>query len=295
MTSITEQLSATSKSQLETQLNLMNAVLRKSVEGVQQVTALNLHTARNVLERSTNSARELLAAKDPREILALATKPLPTVEGLLAYSRELFSIASRAQAELLQSTSAQFGAPAKALVLGAPAPAVAEASAQVAAHVGEAANAAVHQVADNVEAATQAIERSAQEASHVATQASTHAAQEAAAAARDAARAAAEAAPPVVQATEHVLEAAAVGAATVEAAAVGAAADNVEQATEAIAAAVAEAAPVTPAAQVDDGASAPKTARGRPAAKPVAQALAEIADKPSATLKSVPGKAQPRK
>ncbi|WP_181259209.1 phasin family protein [Pseudoduganella armeniaca] len=284
MTSITEQLSATSKSQIETQLNLMDAVLRKSVEGVQQVAALNLHTARNVLERSTNSARELLAAKDAREILTLATKPLPTVEGWLAYGRELFSIASRAQAELLQSAGAQFGAPGRTLVLGAPVPAVTEAPAQVAAHVGEAANAAVHQVADNVEAASEAIARSAQQAvqetSHAATQATTHAAQEAAAAAREAARAAAETAPPVVQATEHVVEAAV---------------DNVEQATEAIAAAVAEAAPVTPAAQVDDGASAPKTARGRPAAKPVAQALAEIADKPATTLKSVPGKAQPRK
>ncbi|WUR12261.1 phasin family protein [[Empedobacter] haloabium] len=280
MTSITEQLSATGKSQLETQLNLMDTVLRKSVEGMQQVAALNLHTARNVFERSTTSARELLAAKDAREILTLATKPLPTVEGLLAYGRELFSIASRAQAELLQSASAQFGASGKALVLGAPTPAVAETPAHVAAHAGEAANAAVHQVADNVEAATQAIARSAQEATHVATQATTQAAQEAAAAAREAARAAAEAAPPVVQATEHVVEAAT---------------DNVEQATEAIAAAVAEAAPVTPAAQVDDGAGAPKTARGRPAAKPVAQALADIADKPATSLKSVPGKAQPRK
>lgn len=281
MTSITEQLSATSKSQLETQLNLMDAVLRKSVEGVQQVAVLNLHTARNVIERSTNSARELLAARDPREILALASKPLPTMEGLLAYSRELFSIASRAQAELLQSAT-QFGTPGKALVLGAPA--VTEASAQVAAHAGEAANAAVHQVADNVEAASAAIARSAQQAvqesTHAATQATTHAAQEAAAAAREAARAAVETAPPVVQAGEHVVEAAA---------------DNIEQATEAIAAAVAEAAPVTPAAQVDDGAAAPKTARGRPAAKPVAQALAEIADKQAATLKSVPGKQQPRK
>ncbi|WEF33028.1 phasin family protein [Pseudoduganella chitinolytica] len=284
MTSITEQLSATSKSQLETQLNLMDAVLRKSVEGVQQVAALNLHTARNVFERGTNSARELLAAKDPREILALATRPLPTVEGLLAYSRELFSIASRAQAELLQSASTQFRAPATALVLGAPAPAVAEAPAQVAAHAGEAANAAVHQVADNVQAASEAIARSAQEATqetiHAATQATTQAAQEAAAVAREAARGAVEAAPPVVQATEHVAEAAA---------------DNVAQATEAIVAAVAEAAPVTPTAQADDGAGSPKTNRGRPAAKPVAQALADIADKPATTLKSVPGKQQPRK
>jgi len=275
MTSITEQLSATSKSHIESQLNLMDAVLRKSVEGVQQVAALNLHTARNLLERSATSAREMLDARDPREVLTLATKPLPTVEGLLSYGRELFGIASRAQAELLQSASAQFRTLPANPSVQAPLRLATEAAAQVVPQVRD----VTHEVVDNVASATEAVQQGATEAVHVANEATTQAAQEAAAAAREAVRASAEAAAPVQQAAENVI---------------GTASDNVEQATAAIAAAVAEAAPVTTAATTpdDEGIAAPKSARGKPSAKPVAQALAEIADKAS---KSAPGKNQPRK
>jgi phasin family protein len=312
MTSITEQLSATSKSHIESQLNLMDTVLRKSVEGVQQVVALNLNTARNVLERSANTARELLDARDPREVLTLATKPLPTVEGLLSYSRELFGIASRAQVDLLQSASAQFrtlpGRPS-APAAQAPLRLATEAAAQVVAQTVPQVRDVTHEVVDNVAAASEAIEHSAAQATQVATEATTHAAQEAAAAAREAARASAEAAAPLQQATENVVAAASdnVQRATehVVAAAsdnvqqatesvIGAASDNVEQATAAIAAAVAEAAPVTPAAVTsDDSIPASRATRGKPSAKPVAQALADIADK--APAKSAPGKNQPRK
>jgi len=284
MTSITEQLSATSKSHIESQLNLMDTVLRKSVEGVQQVVALNLNTARNVLERSTTTARELLDARDPRDVLTLATKPLPTVEGLLSYGRELFGIASRAQVDLLQSASAQFRTAANSTVTqaaAAPLQLVTSTAEQVAPQVRDVTHDLLHDAADSVVAATDAIERNVEQTveqtTHVATQATTQAAQEAAAAAREAARASAEAATTAVSDAEPVL---------------ATATDNVEQATAAIAAAVAEAAPLTPAAITpEDGTLAPKTARAKPATKPVAQALAEIADKG----KSAPGKNQPRK
>ena len=296
MTSITEQLSATSKSHIESQLNLLDTVLRKSVEGVQQVVALNLNTARNVLERSTTTARELLDARDPREVLTLATKPLPTVEGLLSYGRELFGIASRAQVDLLQSASAQFrtlpGAPSAPLRLAG------EAATQVATQVVPQVRDVTHEVVDNVAEATEAIEQGTAQATQAATEATTQAAQEAAAAAREAvresARASAEAAAPVQQATEDVVAAASDNVQQATENVVAAASDNVEQATAAIAAAVAEAAPVTPAAVVsDDSSSASRTTRGKPSAKPVAQALAEIADK--APAKAAPGKNQPRK
>lgn len=284
MTSITEQLSATSKSHIESQLNLMDTVLRKSVEGVQQVVALNLNTARNVLERSTTTARELLDARDPREVLTLATKPLPTVEGLLSYGRELFGIASRAQVDLLQSASAQFRTAAHSTVTqaaAAPLQLVTSTAEQVVPQVRDVTHDILHDAADNVAAATGAIERNVEQTveqtTHVATQATTQAAQEAAAAAREAARASTEAATAAVSDAEPVF---------------ATATDNVEQATAAIAAAVAEAAPLTPAASTpEDGILAPKSARAKPATKPVAQALAEIADKG----KSAPGKNQPRK
>ncbi len=305
--SIAEQLSASGKSQIETQLNFFNTVLRKSVENVQQVTALNINAAKNVLERSTTSARELLEAKDPREVLTLAARPLPTVEGLLSYGRELYGIASRAQVDLLQSASDQFRATAsKSLALTAASAGkvtedmvvasqsasqtalqtmsqavldsashattqAVDATRHVVAQTSEAANAAVHQAGE----ATQQVARHVADSSEQAVQHAVQAGEQAAA--------------PVVEAAWH-------GTGQIAATA----SDNVEQATAAIAAAVADAAPVTPAAETADApeaSPAPKTMRGRPAAKPVAEALSAIADKGAASLKSVPnsGKSQPRK
>ncbi len=289
--SITEQLSASSKSQLETQLNFFNTVLRKSVENVQQVTTLNINTAKNVLERSTTSARELLEAKDPREVLSLAARPLPTVEGLLSYGRELYGIASRAQVDLLQSASDQFRATAsKTLALttanvGKATEDVAAASQTVSEAVAQAASQATTQA---VEATRQVVTQTAEAANaavHQAGEATQHVAQHVA----DASEQAVQSAAPVVEAARN-------NAGQVAATAT----DNVEQATAAIAAAVADAAPVTPAAETaeaPEAATAPKTMRGRPAAKPVAEALSAIADKGAASLKSVPnsGKSQPRK
>lgn len=289
--SITEQLSASSKSQLETQLNFFNTVLRKSVENVQQVTTLNINTAKNVLERSTTSARELLEAKDPREVLTLAARPLPTVEGLLSYGRELYGIASRAQVDLLQSASDQFRATAsKTLALttasvGKATEDVAAASQTVSEAVAQAASQATTQA---VEATRQVVTQTAEAANaavHQAGEATQHVAQHVA-----------DSSEQVVQSAASVVEAARNNAGQVAATAT----DNVEQATAAIAAAVADAAPVTPAAETaeaPEAATAPKTMRGRPAAKPVAEALSAIADKGAASLKSVPnsGKSQPRK
>ncbi len=314
--SITEQLSASSRSQLETQLNFFNTVLRKSVENVQQVTTLNINTAKNVLERSTTSARELLEAKDPREVLTLAARPLPTVEGLLSYGRELYGIASRAQVDLLQSASDQFRATAsKTLALttanvgkvtedvvaasqtalqtasrtglqtilqsGSQATTQAvDATRQVVAQTAEAANAAVHQAGDATQQAAQQLSQHIADASEQVVQQTAKAGEQAV-----------QAAAPVVEAARHNTEQVAATAS-----------DNVEQATAAIAAAVAvaDAAPVTPAAETaeaPEATPAPKTMRGRPAAKPVAEALSAIADKGAASLKSVPnsGKSQPRK
>src|SRR5450830_1846723 len=185
--SITEQLSASSKSQLETQLNFFNTVLRKSVENVQQVTTLNINTAKNVLERSTTSARELLEAKDPREVLSLAARPLPTVEGLLSYGRELYGIASRAQVDLLQSASDQFRATAsKTLAL-------------TAANVGKATEdvAAASQAASQTasQATSQAVSQAVNQASEATQQVSQHVAH--------ASEQAVQSAAPVVEAVQH--------------------------------------------------------------------------------------------
>lgn len=219
--SVPEQIAATSKSQLENQLNFLTSVLSKTVDGAQQVVSLNLSTARNAAERGAAAARQLAEARDAREVLNVV-RPLSALEGALAYGRELFSIASNTHVQLLQVARDGFRPPAlsapaaPALVLAAPA------------------------VPETIEAAAE----------------------------------------PVLAVAEPVADAA----------------QQVTEAVELSAAAVAETAPAAATSALLDGEPtvAPKAVRTKPAVKPVAEAVAKLADKPSTTLKSIsPGK--PRK
>jgi phasin family protein len=274
MSSITEQLSATSKSQFESQLNFLNNVLKKTVDGAEQVVALNISTAKNAAERSAAATRQLIEAKDARAVLELA-RPLSAIEGLFAYGRELFTIASKTQVELLQSARERFSdLPARTLVLAAPAVTQVPAQAtQSAVHAAtDTAQAVAQAASDNVQAATraaadgaQAIAGTAEQATHAATHAATVTAGSAVEAASNTLAQAAHAAQPAT--------------------------DAVTEAVEQVAQAVADNTPAASTAALFDGeaAPAPKTVRSKPAAKPVAEAVAALADKPATTLKSVPG------
>jgi phasin family protein len=102
-----EQFSAATKSQLEAQLKILNNFAATAFEGVQKVIALNLSTTKANVEKSSAAARELLEAKDPQEFFAKSTARVPNFDGLFAYNRELFSIASKTQAELFQAAQEQ--------------------------------------------------------------------------------------------------------------------------------------------------------------------------------------------
>jgi len=102
-----EQFSAATKSQLEAQLKILNNFATTAFEGVQKVIALNLSTTKANVEKSSAAARELLEAKDPQEFFAKSTARVPNFDGLFAYNRELFSIASKTQAELFQAAQEQ--------------------------------------------------------------------------------------------------------------------------------------------------------------------------------------------
>lgn len=107
MFSITEQFSAATKSQLEAQLKILNNFATTAFEGAQKVIALNLSTTKANVEKGSAAARELLEAKDPQEFFAKSTARVPNLDGLFAYNRELFSIASKTQAELFQAAQEQ--------------------------------------------------------------------------------------------------------------------------------------------------------------------------------------------
>lgn len=138
MSSITEQLSAATKTQLESQLNILNNIAHTTFDGAQQVIALNLSTTKASVEGTAAAAKQLLEAKDSNDLLNLVQAP--GLERVFAYGRELFAIVSKTQAGLLQAAKDQFQ----------------DASAAVSAAVPRLSEAASEPVAQTVQAAVQA-------------------------------------------------------------------------------------------------------------------------------------------
>lgn len=103
-----EQFSATSKANAETQLAVWTSLTTKAFESIEKIVELNLSAAKTSLEETNAAARQLLATKDPKEWLNLATaQSQPTAEKALAYSRHLASIATEAHAEFTKAAEAQ--------------------------------------------------------------------------------------------------------------------------------------------------------------------------------------------
>ena len=103
MSSITEQFSAATKSQLEAQFKIFNTFASTAVDSAEKVIALNISTTKASVEKSSAAAKKLLEAKDPREFFSLSTAEPASFDSLLAYGRQLYSIASDVQSELIQS------------------------------------------------------------------------------------------------------------------------------------------------------------------------------------------------
>lgn len=107
MTSLSEQLSAVRKSQFEAQLDLMSALTSQAFQSAQQVMALNFTTSRASVERSANAFKQLLSVSDPRDLFTLGSHTQEQVQQMLAYGRELFSIASGARVNVQRQVHAQ--------------------------------------------------------------------------------------------------------------------------------------------------------------------------------------------
>lgn len=103
MSSITEQFSAATKSQLEAQFQIFNTLASTAVDSAEKVIALNINTTKASVEQSSAAAKQLLSIKDPKELFSLGTQQPGSFDALLAYGRALYSIASTAQSELVKS------------------------------------------------------------------------------------------------------------------------------------------------------------------------------------------------
>lgn len=97
MYNVSEQLASGSKAGVETFVTMANAAFA----GFERLAALNLNTARSLLEDSQSYTRALLAAKDLQALVALqGTLAQPDPDATAAYSRSVYEIASQIQATL---------------------------------------------------------------------------------------------------------------------------------------------------------------------------------------------------
>ncbi len=100
-----EQIAAANKANVESLLTLANTAFASA----ERLAALNLNTARNLLEDTVANAKALLSAKDVQELMNIqATLAQPSVEKAVAYSRSIYEIASQTQEELGKIFEAQF-------------------------------------------------------------------------------------------------------------------------------------------------------------------------------------------
>lgn len=102
---IPDQITAANKASIETLLTLANTAFAST----ERLAALNLNTARSVLEDSVSSAKGLFGMKDPQELIGYQTSlAQPAVEKAVAYSRSLYEIASQTQEEVGKVFEAKF-------------------------------------------------------------------------------------------------------------------------------------------------------------------------------------------
>lgn len=178
---MSEQLSAATKSQIESQLALFNALTAKAFDSIEKVIELNVNATKASLDETSATAKQLLAAKDPQEFFSLtAAQAQPSAEKALAYSRHLASIASSTQAEFTKAAEAQIAENNRkvgALVeeIGKSAPAGSENAIAMFKSMMGSANAGYEQLSKTAKQAAETIETNVNNATAQFTQAATQA------------------------------------------------------------------------------------------------------------------------
>jgi phasin family protein len=101
-----EQFAAANKAAVDSLLTVANTALASA----ERIAALNLNTARSVIEDGVANAKALMGAKDVQELVSVqSTLTQPNVEKAVAYSRSVYEISAQTQEELAKVVEAQFG------------------------------------------------------------------------------------------------------------------------------------------------------------------------------------------
>jgi phasin family protein len=106
-----DQISAAAKAHLDAQFALYTSLTGKTLESVGKLINLNFAAAKASMEESAVTARQMLAAKDPQEVISLvAAQAKPNLEKALAYGGHLAGIAGSTQAEFTKAAETQVAA-----------------------------------------------------------------------------------------------------------------------------------------------------------------------------------------
>jgi len=92
------------QSHLETQVNFMTELARKSYDAIRKLSELNLQLAQQLMEDSANASRQMMSSRDPFQMSSVAfTQLQPVTEHLRGYQRQLMGVLAGAQVELTRT------------------------------------------------------------------------------------------------------------------------------------------------------------------------------------------------
>lgn len=100
-----EDFTAGHKSNVEASLTLANTIFASA----ERLAALNLNTARSLIEQSAANVKALLGVKDVQSLVSLqAAQAQPAIDKAIAYSRGIYEIATDTKEEIAKIVEVQF-------------------------------------------------------------------------------------------------------------------------------------------------------------------------------------------
>ena len=160
MTSLPEQFQAARQNGLDQQFSFLRAFGDGVLDRTSRVFALNLDVSRAAVEHSSSTMRQLLALRDPRDLLTIGAQSQRQLRTVFDYGHELFNIAAGLRGAPLRTVSVDAAVTAPALL--APMD-LADAAATVAEKVENTVSATVLETASATEAVTEAFTEAATE------------------------------------------------------------------------------------------------------------------------------------
>jgi phasin family protein len=102
-----EQFANATKALFEFQLETFNSLTSKAVQGVEQVVALNMATAKSNVEGGLAAGKEISQQQDPKAAMSLAaSKMQPGMAGAIAYNQQLGEIIAEIREEFTRAADA---------------------------------------------------------------------------------------------------------------------------------------------------------------------------------------------